>query len=57
LKILDFGLAKFLETRLEDDYTTTSDRVVGTIPYMSPEQIEGQFLDSRSDIFSVGSLL
>ncbi len=57
LKILDFGLAKFLETRLEDDYTTTSDRVVGTIPYMSPEQIEGQFLDARSDIFSAGSLL
>jgi len=57
LKILDFGLAKFLETRLEDDYITTSDRVVGTIPYMSPEQIEGQFLDARSDIFSVGSIL
>jgi serine/threonine protein kinase/Flp pilus assembly protein TadD len=57
LKILDFGLAKFLETRLEDDYITTSDRVVGTIPYMSPEQIEGQFLDARSDIFSAGSIL
>lgn len=57
LKVLDFGLAKFLETRLDDDYTTTSDRVVGTIPYMSPEQIEGQFLDARSDLFSAGSLL
>ena len=57
LKILDFGLAKFLETRLEDDYITTSDRIVGTIPYMSPEQIDGQFLDARSDIFSVGTLL
>ncbi len=57
IKILDFGLAKFLETRLEDDYTTTSDRLVGTIPYMSPEQIEGEFLDARSDIFSMGTLL
>jgi len=57
LKILDFGLAKFLETRLEDDYITSTDRVIGTIPYMSPEQIEGQFLDARSDIFSLGSIL
>ena len=57
LKILDFGLAKFLETRLEDDYTSSTDNIVGTIPYMSPEQIEGKFLDARSDIFSAGSLL
>ncbi|MCI0411512.1 protein kinase [bacterium] len=57
LKILDFGLAKFLETRLEDDYTSSTDAVVGTIPYMSPEQIEGKFLDARSDLFSAGSLL
>lgn len=56
-KILDFGLAKLLQTRLEDDYMTTSDRIMGTIPYMSPEQVQGETLDFRSDIFSLGSIL
>lgn len=56
-KILDFGLAKFLQTRLADDYMTTGDRVVGTIPYMSPEQVCGEPLDFRSDLFSLGSIL
>jgi serine/threonine protein kinase len=57
IKILDFGLAKFLEANLDDDYNTSGDRIIGTIPYMSPEQIDGEFLDARSDIFSLGSLL
>jgi serine/threonine protein kinase/Tfp pilus assembly protein PilF len=56
-KILDFGLAKFKESRLEDDYTTTSARILGTIPYMSPEQIQAETLDGRSDLFSLGSIL
>lgn len=57
VKILDFGLAKFLESRMDDDYLTTSERILGTIPYMSPEQVEGGALDPRSDLFSVGSIL
>jgi len=57
VKILDFGLAKFKERRLEDDYTTSGDRIVGTIPYMSPEQILGEDLDARTDLFSLGSIL
>lgn len=57
VKILDFGLAKFLETRMDDDYLTTSERILGTIPYMSPEQVEGGALDPRSDLFSLGSIL
>jgi serine/threonine protein kinase/Flp pilus assembly protein TadD len=57
VKILDFGLAKFMETRLEDDYLTSSERIMGTIPYMSPEQIEGRTLDPSSDVFSIGSIL
>jgi serine/threonine protein kinase/Flp pilus assembly protein TadD len=57
VKILDFGLAKFLDSRLEDDYLTTSERILGTIPYMSPEQVDGQVLDQKSDIFSLGSIL
>ena len=52
VKILDFGLAKFLESRMDDDYLTTSERILGTIPYMSPEQVEGGALDPRSDLFS-----
>lgn len=56
-KVLDFGLAKFLETRLQDDYMTTGNRVLGTIPYMSPEQVSGESLDVRSDLFSLGSIL
>lgn len=56
-KILDFGLAKLLQSRLEDDYMTTSDRILGTIPYMSPEQVQGETLEFRSDLFSLGSIL
>jgi serine/threonine protein kinase/Flp pilus assembly protein TadD len=56
VKILDFGLAKFMESRMEDDYLTTSDRVLGTIPYMSPEQVSGMPMDARSDLFSLGSI-
>jgi len=39
VKILDFGLAKFKETRLEDDYTTTSDRILGTVPYIDRKSV------------------
>jgi len=65
VKILDFGLAKLIE-RAEsapDDATfstpalTAAGTVLGTAPYMSPEQAQGQKLDARSDIFSFGSLL
>ena len=65
VKILDFGLAKLARP---DDWTegTTQDlehpqtqegHILGTAPYMSPEQAQGQDLDFRSDIFSFGSLL
>jgi tetratricopeptide (TPR) repeat protein len=51
LKILDFGLA-----RRDASKFTQSHVLIGTPNYMSPEQIRGQNLDSRSDIFSVGVL-
>jgi eukaryotic-like serine/threonine-protein kinase len=65
VKVLDFGLAKLIEPApmSQDDAThsirpTTEDgRIVGTVAYMSPEQAEGKKVDSRSDIFSFGSLL
>ncbi len=50
VKILDFGLAKF---RSQENITDESTRL-GTINYMSPEQLQGQDIDVRSDIFSLG---
>jgi eukaryotic-like serine/threonine-protein kinase len=61
IKILDFGLAKIADlsgTGADDTIAHTSDgTVLGTMPYMSPEQIEGRPLDPRSDIFSFGVML
>jgi len=60
VKVLDFGLAKsFL--RGPDDATeivlSTPNLVAGTAPYMSPEQLLGEALDGRSDLFSFGTVL
>jgi serine/threonine-protein kinase len=60
-KVLDFGLAK-MATRREQDCEATltvtqAGMAIGTLPYMSPEQLEGKELDGRSDIFSLGSVL
>ena len=58
LKILDFGLALLLPT-LGDASTRTSDLpgIAGTLPYMSPEQLRGEALDVRTDIYSAGAVL
>jgi serine/threonine protein kinase/Flp pilus assembly protein TadD len=50
VKIADFGLAKFGQSEMSEDTDSTS----GTIPYMSPEQAQGERIDNRSDIFSMG---
>ncbi len=61
VKVMDFGLAKRVTPGgSEDDDTTVLTKegaAVGTVPYMSPEQVRGQRLDTRSDIFSFGVLL
>ena len=60
LKILDFGLAKLLRAgALLDNAsrTPTDAAVVGTIPYMSPEQLRGDAADPRGDVFSAGVVL
>ena len=61
-KIADFGLAKLYEPAPRGDGAETVARtragtIVGTAPYMSPEQALGQPLDSRSDVFSFGTVL
>jgi eukaryotic-like serine/threonine-protein kinase len=62
VKILDFGLAKLHEAAPSRDAATTAHQtdagtVLGTVAYMSPEQVRGQAVDPRSDIFSLGVVL
>ena len=60
-KLLDFGLAKSMPRSEEADTTQTRLTLVGAVPgtpgYLSPEQIRGEPLDARSDLFAVGALL
>ena len=58
-KVLDFGIAKLAGARPADDAAcdTGADQRVGTPQYMSPEQLRGEPLDGRSDLFAFGILL
>jgi tetratricopeptide (TPR) repeat protein len=66
VKVLDFGVAKSIAGgtsaddvtgEIIDDDLTGEGKVVGTVAYMSPEQAEGEPVDHRSDIFSLGVVL
>jgi serine/threonine protein kinase/tetratricopeptide (TPR) repeat protein len=65
VKVLDFGLAKIavpqpnepLDSEMETDLYTRDGVIMGTAPYMSPEQVSGQTVDLRTDIFSLGVML
>ncbi len=64
-KLLDFGLARSARVPLEftsqspteDEALTVEGTILGTLQYMSPEQVEGREVDARSDIFSLGCVL
>jgi serine/threonine protein kinase len=61
VKILDFGVAKLQadsERSIEELTTVTRNgSVIGTVAYMSPEQLRGKTVDPRSDLFSMGAIL
>ena len=64
VKVLDFGLATVrpselvpVDTEASTDLWTGEGRVMGTVPHMSPEQVQGKSVDHRSDIFSLGIVL
>ena len=53
IKVMDFGIARF--SRI--DGKTLSDKTIGSVHYISPEQAKGEMTDERSDIYSVGVML
>lgn len=55
VKILDFGLAKIFAERQSD--ITHTGTAFGTVQYMSPQQVRGERIDSRSDVYSLGCVM
>ncbi len=59
-KLLDFGLARSMESPADSDvetFLTAPHALMGTAPYMAPEQMRGEEVDRRADLFSLGAVL
>ncbi len=57
-KVIDFGVARVADPELlEATLRTQATEMVGTLPYMSPEQVRGDEVDTRSDVYALGVLL
>jgi serine/threonine protein kinase len=58
VKILDFGLARLVgEAQLAEETLTAQGAVLGTLGYMAPEQLRGERVDERTDIFALGVMV
>jgi serine/threonine protein kinase/Tfp pilus assembly protein PilF len=66
VKVLDFGLAKLAEAEPATDATrtmalasplSTPGQIMGTVPYMAPEQVRGEAVDARTDLFALGIIV
>src|SRR6185503_8577193 len=57
LKVLDFGLSKLVDRRLNSSLVTQPGRLLGTPLYMAPEQAAGEEADERSDVYAAGLIL
>lgn len=66
VKVLDFGVAKFMTAGVSPERihagatsspVSAAGEVIGTVPYMAPEQIFGEVVDARTDLFSLGILI
>jgi hypothetical protein len=55
VKVADFGIAK--AAYLSGDEVTSTGRVLGSVPYLSPEQVQGEPVDARSDLYALGVVL
>ncbi len=53
IKVTDFGIARFSRS----DSNTTSDKAIGSVHYISPEQARGELTDEKADIYSVGVVM
>jgi serine/threonine-protein kinase len=57
VKLVDFGIARLCDTRITRAGVTRDGQIIGSLEYMSPEQLEGLSVDHRTDVYSSGVVL